>query len=104
MFRAYALNRQFAASIVTEPWTNIPFDDLLRQKCEKSYALSPMIAFQSTASSDNRTVYLDKMRLVSIAVNLLPMRYYFVKLKYELTGRGVLFVTFIYIIVYFWIH
>ena len=61
---AYALNRQFAASLVTESWVNIPFDDVLRQKCEKSYALSPMIAFQSTASSDNSTVFLDRLRRV----------------------------------------
>ena len=48
--------------------------------------------------------YLGAMRLVSIAVNLLPLRYYFVKLKFELTGRGILLVTFIYVIVYFWAH
>ena len=50
------------------------------------------------------STYLNEMRLISIIVNLFPMRYYFVKLKYDLTGRGILFVTFIYIIVYFWIH
>ena len=54
---AYALNRQFAASFVKESWANIPFDDVLRQKCENSYALSPMVAFQSAASSDNSTVF-----------------------------------------------
>lgn len=46
--------------------------------------------------------YLDGMRLASIAVNLIVLRYYFVKLKFELTGRGILLVTFIYILVYFW--
>ncbi len=48
--------------------------------------------------------FLDPMRLISIAVNLIIMRYYFVKLKYDLTGRGILLVTFIYVIVYFWAH
>ena len=48
--------------------------------------------------------YLGAMRLASIAVNLLLMRYYFVKLKFELTGRGILLATFVYVIVYFWVH
>ncbi len=48
--------------------------------------------------------FLDAMRLLSIAVNLFPMRYYFVKLKYDLTGRSILLVTFIYVIVFFWLQ
>ncbi len=41
------------------------------------------------------------MQLVSFALNLLAIRYYFVNLKFEKTGRGVLFVTFIYLILFF---
>jgi hypothetical protein len=48
--------------------------------------------------------YLNKFRLISIAFNLLPLRYYLVKLKFDLTGRSVLLVTFIYVIVYFWLY
>ncbi|MCK4678280.1 MAG: hypothetical protein KAT48_09125 [Bacteroidales bacterium] len=41
------------------------------------------------------------MQLVSFALNLLAIRYYFVNLKFEKTGRGVLFVTFIYLFLFF---
>jgi len=58
----YALNRPFAELIVQESWNRVPFDVLLQKKCEDFYALSPMIAFQSRASSDNQTIFLDTMR------------------------------------------
>ncbi len=41
-------------------------------------------------------------QLVGIACNLWPMRYYFIKKQFELTGRGLLLVTFIYVLVFFW--
>ena len=59
---AYALNRQFARRIVQEQWNNIPFDDLLRKHGTDFFALSPMIAFQSAASTDNKRILLDKTR------------------------------------------
>jgi GR25 family glycosyltransferase involved in LPS biosynthesis len=59
---AYALNRDFAKTFVQQEWNNIPFDDLLQKQCENFFALSPMIAFQGGASSDNRTVALDRLR------------------------------------------
>jgi len=37
----------------------------------------------------------DSIQLISIFINLFPIRYYFVTLKYEQTGRGILFMTFI---------
>ena len=46
--------------------------------------------------------YLDHFKLIAIVVNLFPMRYYFLKLKFDLTGRSILLVTFVYIVVYFW--
>lgn len=55
----------------------------------------------------NKIVILDsfvtnnKIMLVAIFFNLIPLRYYFVKLKFELSGRGILLVTFIYIVAYF---
>ncbi len=59
---AYALNRSFAKRIAGMAWDGVPFDDMLRQQGEEFYAISPMIAFQSAASSDNQTFFLDKMR------------------------------------------
>ena len=59
---AYALNRPFAEHISRQSWDNIPFDDLMRRHCKEYYALSPMIAFQSGASTDNQTLILDRMR------------------------------------------
>jgi hypothetical protein len=59
---AYAVNRAFAERIVREQWRGIPFDGLL-QSCEARYfALRPMCAFQRLTSSDNKTVWLDRLR------------------------------------------
>ncbi|HIP40463.1 MAG TPA: glycosyltransferase [Desulfocapsa sulfexigens] len=59
---AYALNRPFARQFSRQSWNNIPYDNLLQKQCKEFFALSPMIAFQSTASSDNQTIVLDRMR------------------------------------------
>ena len=59
---AYALNRSFAQKLTQQSWNNIPYDDLLKKQCKDFYALSPMIAFQSAASSDNKTIFLDTIR------------------------------------------
>ncbi len=61
---AYALNRSFAQKIVRETWSNIPFDELLRRHNKDFYALYPMCAFQGPASSDNRTLVIDRMRRI----------------------------------------
>lgn len=47
--------------------------------------------------------YLDLQTHVftSIFGNLLPIRYYFVNMKYDRTGRGVLLVTFVVVLVFF---
>lgn len=44
------------------------------------------------------------LQLISVVVNLLFIRYYFVNKKYDETGRGLLLVTFIYVIAYFVIN
>jgi len=59
---AYAANRSFAEHLVRKPWDGTPFDDLLRKECKDYYALSPMIAFQSDASTDNQRILLDRIR------------------------------------------
>ncbi|MCD4694943.1 MAG: hypothetical protein K8S16_01785 [Bacteroidales bacterium] len=47
--------------------------------------------------------YLDLQThvLVSLFGNLLPIRYYFVNLKYDKTGRGILLVTFAVVLIFF---
>lgn len=59
---AYALNRPYAERIAREQWRGIPFDGLLRHHNELFLALSPLCAFQGIASSDNETVWIDKLR------------------------------------------
>lgn len=41
------------------------------------------------------------LRLIGIAFNMIPLRYYLVKAKMEQTGRGLLLVSFVYVVVYF---
>ncbi len=43
------------------------------------------------------------IKLLSIVINVFPIRYYFVKRRLDQTGRGVLLVTFVYFVVYFWL-
>lgn len=42
-----------------------------------------------------------KIALISVFINLFPMRYYLVKLKYDKTGRGILLSIFVLGILYF---
>lgn len=48
-------------------------------------------------------IYLERKShiLIGIAGNLLPIRYYFVSLKFDKTGRGILLITFILLILFF---
>lgn len=59
---AYALNRPFAEELLRHSWSGIPYDTLLQKECNNFFALSPMIAFQSPAASDNQTIALDRFR------------------------------------------
>ncbi len=43
----------------------------------------------------------EYLYILSLVVNLLTIRYYFVNLKYDKTGRGILLVTFVLGIAYF---
>jgi len=54
-------------------------------------------------SIDVAKFYLDRQThvLVSLFGNLFPIRYYFVTLKFDKTGRGVLLVTFILVLIFF---
>ncbi len=44
------------------------------------------------------------VQLISIFTNVFPLRYYLLRLKFDLTGRGILLVTLIMTIVFFVIH
>jgi hypothetical protein len=59
---AYALSRPCAERIVREQWSGIPFDGLLRRCNAHFFALYPLCAFQGMASSDNETVWIDRVR------------------------------------------
>jgi len=47
--------------------------------------------------------YLDLQThvLVSLFGNLIPMRYYFINLKFEQTGRAILLITFALVLIFF---
>jgi hypothetical protein len=47
---------------------------------------------------------LDKAMFVSVALNIVPIRYYFISAKMDRTGRGVLTMTVILIIAVTIIH
>jgi hypothetical protein len=47
---------------------------------------------------------LEKAMFVSVALNIVPIRYYFISAKMDRTGRGVLAMTVILIIVVTIIH
>ncbi len=56
------------------------------------YAIITLVQHQTGALNMDRMV--QKLILLSVVPNVLIMRYYLVKLKYDLTGRGILLVTF----------
>ena len=43
---------------------------------------------------------LQRLILISIIPNIFLLRYYLLKLKYDLTGRGILAVTFVFAIIF----
>jgi RsiW-degrading membrane proteinase PrsW (M82 family) len=47
---------------------------------------------------------LERLILISIIPNVLLLRYYLLKLKYDLTGRGILAITFIIGIIFAIMH
>lgn len=54
-----------------------------------------IIAIISKSTGVPNLVSLDKLILLSLIINLITMRYYLLKLKYDKTGRGILAVTFV---------
>jgi hypothetical protein len=43
----------------------------------------------------------DKIMLLALVINLIPIRVYFVRYKFDKTGRGVLLVTFLIMVAFF---
>jgi hypothetical protein len=56
------------------------------------YAIITLVQHQTGALNLDRMI--QKLILLSVIPNVLLLRYYLVKLKYDLTGRGILLVTF----------
>ncbi|NVO02483.1 MAG: hypothetical protein HXX09_07235 [Bacteroidetes bacterium] len=52
------------------------------------------------ANKEVSIIQMSTIELVSIAGNLLPFRYYMVKLKFDKTGRGMLVMTMVYAVIY----
>ncbi len=49
--------------------------------------------------------FSDKsMQLFALVINAPVLRYYLINLKYEATGKGILFITFIYAILWVYIN
>jgi hypothetical protein len=57
--------------------------------------------FVETGSAWTRPFEKDSMMVLSIAINLVPIRLYFVKWKFDKTGRGILFITFLLVVAIF---
>ncbi len=52
-------------------------------------------------NADQLNSYVILIELISIALNMIPMRYYFINLKCDKTGKGILLITFVLIILFF---
>jgi len=57
--------------------------------------LELIIYFLPHQIKDANVFTLQRLILISIIPNVLLMRYYLLKLKYDLTGRGILAITFV---------
>ncbi|MCL1850467.1 MAG: hypothetical protein FWF70_03535 [Bacteroidetes bacterium] len=57
--------------------------------------LELIIYFLPHQIKDANVFTLQRLILISIIPNVLLLRYYLLKLKYDLTGRGILAVTFV---------
>lgn len=51
--------------------------------------------------SEDQEIRRNTMFLLSIFINLLPIRIYFVSLKMDKTGRGILLITFALMLLFF---
>jgi hypothetical protein len=62
--------------------------------------LKLIVFFLPDKIQDANIFTLQRLLLISIIPNVLLLRYYLLKLKYDLTGRGILAVTFVIAIIF----
>lgn len=66
------------------------------------YGLLSLVALLvETGSVWTRPFESDRMMLLALIINVIPIRVYFVSYKFDKTGRGVLLVTFLIMVAYF---
>ena len=66
------------------------------------YGLLSLVAlFLETGTTWTRPFEPDNMLIFALVINVIPIRLYFVNYKFDKTGRGVLLVTFLLMVVYF---
>lgn len=63
--------------------------------------LSLIALIVETGTVWTRPFETDKMFLLALIINVIPIRIYFVTYKFDKTGRGVLLVTFLLMVIYF---
>jgi len=66
--------------------------------------LELIIYFLPHQIKDASVFTLQRLILISIIPNILLLRYYLLKLKYDLTGRGILAITFVIGIIFAIFH
>jgi hypothetical protein len=66
------------------------------------YGLLKLISlFVETGTTWTRPFEPDRMLILSLLINVIPIRLYFVTYKFEKTGRGVLLATFLLMVASF---
>jgi len=66
------------------------------------YGLLSLVALLvETGTAWTRPFEPDRMMLLALIINVIPIRLYFVTYKFDKTGRGVLLVTFLLMVFYF---
>lgn len=66
------------------------------------YGLLSLVALLvETGSVWARPFESDRLMLLALIINVIPIRVYFVSYKFDKTGRGVLLVTFLIMVAYF---
>ena len=66
------------------------------------YGLLSLVAMMvKTGSAWTLPFESDRMMLLALVINVIPLRIYFVRYKFDKTGRGVLLVTFLLMVFYF---
>lgn len=70
------------------------------------FLIGLMLGINVTTLTAETSKYFNNanLMLVSIFANMIPFRYYMVKLKFEKTGKTILVVTLLYTVVFFYFY